>query len=316
MLPSIDPDGPLRIELSFPKALPGVSVGRFRSDARLYRSVKDRVATVTSEAGSCEWWARGKTWTSRPGTLQIKLPGEVHRELRRDGPSRFQVVLFDDDVIDEARLALARGPFMPPPRLALDEREPAGAPLSRLHALLREPDADGLALQSALAEALRALVCLSGGSTESERPRAWGAPVRRAIELARARFTEALSLDDFEAHAGLDKFHLCRAFSDQVGLPPYAYVTHLRIARAQTLLEQGVPPSEVAAQVGLCDQSQLNRHFKRILGLTPGQYARSARPAPRPFAPLAPSPRVAPPLPLGAERFVHSPQAPPLSSRE
>ncbi|XXY45842.1 AraC family transcriptional regulator [Sorangium sp. So ce269] len=277
MLPATEPDDPFHIEISSPEALPGVCVARFRSDARLHRSVKDRLATVSSESGSCEYWARGKTWTSRPGTLQIKLQGEVHRDVRRDGPSRFQIVLFDDALLDEARLALGRRPFAPPPRLALDEREPAGAPLARLHALLREPGADPLALQTALAEALRALVELTGGPAEPDGQRAWGAPVRRAFELVRARFTDPLSLDDLAAHARLDKFHLCRAFSDHVGLPPYAYVTHLRVARAQSLLARGVPPSEVAARVGLCDQSQLNRHFKRIVGLTPGQFARSVR---------------------------------------
>ncbi|XXT20960.1 AraC family transcriptional regulator [Sorangium sp. So ce429] len=277
MLPVTEPDDPFRIEISSPEALPGLCVARFRSDARLHRSVKDRLATASSETGSCEWWARGKTWTSRPGILQVKLQGDVHRDLRRDGPSRFQVVLFDDALLDEARLALGRRPFTPPPRLALDEREPAGAPHARLHALLREPGADPLALQTALAEALRALVELTGGPAEPDGQRAWGAPVRRALELVRARFTDPLSLDDLAAHARLDKFHLCRAFSDHVGLPPYAYVTHLRVARAQGLLVRGVPPSEVAARVGLCDQSQLNRHFKRIVGLTPGQYARSAR---------------------------------------
>jgi AraC-like DNA-binding protein len=43
---------------------------------------------------------------------------------------------------------------------------------------------------------------------------------------------------------------------------------------AKQLLAAGVPPSDVAPQVGLYDQSQLNRHFRRIVGTTPGRYAR------------------------------------------
>jgi AraC-like DNA-binding protein len=35
-----------------------------------------------------------------------------------------------------------------------------------------------------------------------------------------------------------------------------------------------VKPGDIAQQVGLYDQSQLNRHFRRIVGTTPGQYAR------------------------------------------
>jgi AraC-like DNA-binding protein len=47
--------------------------------------------------------------------------------------------------------------------------------------------------------------------------------------------------------------------------------------RAQELLARGIPQAEVAASVGLYDQSQLHRHFKRILGVTPGAFARAAR---------------------------------------
>jgi AraC-like DNA-binding protein len=99
-------------------------------------------------------------------------------------------------------------------------------------------------------------------------------PVRRARELLRERLAEPVTLDELAAYAGLDKFHLCRAFRAQIGLPPHAYLTRLRIMRAKELLAAGEKPSEVAPQVGLYDQSQLNRHFRRIVGTTPGQYAR------------------------------------------
>ena len=39
------------------------------------------------------------------------------------------------------------------------------------------------------------------------------------------------------------------------------------------LLRRGVAPSDVASRVGFCDQSQMHRHFVRIVGCTPGTYA-------------------------------------------
>lgn len=78
-------------------------------------------------------------------------------------------------------------------------------------------------------------------------------------------------------HAGLDKFWLSRAFRDEVGLPPHAYLTQLRVLRAKELLAAGVRPSEVAPQVGFYDQSQLHRHFRRIVGTTPGKYRSASR---------------------------------------
>jgi transcriptional regulator GlxA family with amidase domain len=128
--------------------------------------------------------------------------------------------------------------------------------------------ADRLALEVSVAEAIGALAPIGGARWEHTRP------VRRAIEFLRARLAETVTLDDLAGHAGLDKFHLCRAFRAQVGVSPYAYLTQLRIMRAKELLAAGMKPSDIAPQVGLYDQSHLNRHFRRIVGTTPARYAR------------------------------------------
>ncbi len=72
--------------------------------------------------------------------------------------------------------------------------------------------------------------------------------------------------------AGLDPFALLRGFSRAYGLPPHAWVIQERVRHAQALLRTGLAPAEVAAEVGFSDQSHLTRHFKRILGFTPGSY--------------------------------------------
>lgn len=88
----------------------------------------------------------------------------------------------------------------------------------------------------------------------------------------RTRLAESVTLDDLASYAALDKFHLCRAFRAQIGMPPHAYLAHLRIERAKELLADGVRASELAPRVGLYDQSQLTRHFRRIVGMTPARY--------------------------------------------
>jgi AraC-like DNA-binding protein len=269
-----DSEEPLVIQIAKPALLQGVTVARYRHDGRLLTAVKERHATVSSSEGRSEWWARGQTWSSQPGSLQIKLAGEVHRETRRDGPARFKVVLFEDTLIEHARRALGRGPFAPS-KLALEGDDPAARPFLALHALLDDPSADRLALETSLTEALASLIDLTSGPTPKEVRRFWSMPLRRAKDLLRSRYTESLSLDELANDAGIDKFHLCRAFRDEIGLPPHAYLVHLRVARALDLLRARLPASRVAAEVGIYDQSQLNRHFKRIVGVTPGQYARS-----------------------------------------
>jgi AraC-like DNA-binding protein len=99
--------------------------------------------------------------------------------------------------------------------------------------------------------------------------------VRRARAFLHDALADKITLDDLAEHAALDKFHLVRAFRSEVGLPPYEYLTYLRIARARELLRDGALVADAAQAVGFCDQSQLHRHFRRIVGVTPGAYGMS-----------------------------------------
>ncbi|MGN9781057.1 AraC family transcriptional regulator [Nonomuraea sp. ZG12] len=85
------------------------------------------------------------------------------------------------------------------------------------------------------------------------------------------------SLSELAAAAGATPFALLRAFQRAYGLPPHAYLTQLRVRRARELLERGVPPAAAAVSVGFCDQSHLSRHFRRIVGATPGLYQRAVQ---------------------------------------
>ncbi|MBF2077102.1 MAG: helix-turn-helix transcriptional regulator [Synechococcales cyanobacterium T60_A2020_003] len=61
-------------------------------------------------------------------------------------------------------------------------------------------------------------------------------------------------------------------------MSPHQYVVHCRINRAKALLTEGqMAIAEVAYAVGFANQSHLNRHFKRALGMTPKAYAQQWR---------------------------------------
>src|SRR3954469_23813961 len=82
-----------------------------------------------------------------------------------------------------------------------------------------------------------------------------------------------LELETLAQRAGLSRFHALRAFKRRYGLPPHAYQLCLRISRARCMLLAGAPAADVAVQCGFVDQSHFNRHFKRLVGMTPMQYA-------------------------------------------
>jgi AraC-like DNA-binding protein len=70
----------------------------------------------------------------------------------------------------------------------------------------------------------------------------------------------------------LSPYQLLRAFMRQYGLPPHAYLIQRQIREAKRLLDQGLPIADAACAAGFADQSHLHRHFKRVWGITPGQY--------------------------------------------
>jgi AraC family transcriptional regulator len=87
------------------------------------------------------------------------------------------------------------------------------------------------------------------------------------------------SLEQLAAVARLSPYHFARQFKAATGLPPYQYVILRRVERAKQLLQGGgdLSLADIAADAGFSDQSQFSHHFKRLVGVTPGQFRVSAR---------------------------------------
>ncbi len=98
--------------------------------------------------------------------------------------------------------------------------------------------------------------------------------IQRALTYMHDCYADALSLHALAALVHLSPYHFVRLFKAELGLPPHTYLTQLRVQRAKGLLHSGLPIAAVAQQVGFADQSHLTRHFKRIVGVPPGQYRR------------------------------------------
>jgi AraC-like DNA-binding protein len=144
----------------------------------------------------------------------------------------------------------------------------------RLHHLATQP-ASSLELGSSLAVWLQDLVARSP-QIGVRRPRSRRVrrdpALRRACELLRDDPARNVSLDELAAAAGTSKFRLVRLFKAALGVAPHAYQIAVRVQIARRLLEQGVRATDAAARAGFADQSHLNRHFTRRMGLTPAAY--------------------------------------------
>lgn len=149
--------------------------------------------------------------------------------------------------------------------------------LFALHALLERPS-DRLARETALSMTLSYLVNTHAASAphppsmrREQRAVAW------VKDYLHAHYAEPVSLDQLAAIVQLHPFSLIRAFHAEMGLPPHAYLTQVRISRARHFLREGMSVAQVALETGFADQSHLTRHFKHHVGVAPGRYAHPIR---------------------------------------
>lgn len=100
------------------------------------------------------------------------------------------------------------------------------------------------------------------------------ARLRAVVEYVEEHLDAGPTLEQMAAVARLSPNHFASQFKRATGLPPHQYVILRRVERAKQLLRTAPDLSlaEVAVHVGFSDQSQFSRHFKRLFGVTPGQF--------------------------------------------
>ncbi|MFP3721671.1 AraC family transcriptional regulator [Niallia circulans] len=96
--------------------------------------------------------------------------------------------------------------------------------------------------------------------------------ISKVCEFIERHYVDPISLDDLVAVCNMNKYTLLRSFARICGITPYRYLQTVRINKAKKLLEQGMKPTDVAAQTGFVDQSHFSHYFMDFIGLTPGQY--------------------------------------------
>ena len=94
----------------------------------------------------------------------------------------------------------------------------------------------------------------------------------QAAEFIAAHCLDDIGLSDICQATHLSRSYLIRAFKQQYGMTPHAFLLNQRIAHAQGLLKKGDAIVNVAADCGFADQAHFQRVFKRHVAATPKQY--------------------------------------------
>jgi len=257
--------------------VPGVDLLRARYVTHRYtRHAHETFTFALIEAGVEEFNYGGSLLRAGQGEVALLNPDMVHTGQAGSPDGWAYRVLYPNPALVTGVAADLGWPQGTPSFPETVVYDPRSARLLRAAHIAAE-HGDRLASSSLLRAALSWLLRAHArpgyrASAAPDRPSPAG--VRAVRDLLVDRLADPPSLDDLARECGMSPFALVRAFRSETGLPPHAYVNHLRVRLARRLLDGGVAPAEVAAAAGFADQAHLTRHFKRVVGVPPGAYQR------------------------------------------
>ncbi|MEM9907817.1 MAG: AraC family transcriptional regulator [Cyanobacteria bacterium P01_D01_bin.44] len=224
------------------------------------------------ESGVGGSYYRGNTYLAPPRSVVFMNPEEPHTGYSAEGlPLTYRMLYPSFGLIQQiATEADIKGsPYF---KEFFIEDDALARQIFSLHIVL-EQSPDRLEKQSSLVEVISTLLLnYADFDTRSRQSN----QEHRAVQLIKAylheNFSVNVSLEHLVDLTGLNRSYLIRVFRQTVGMPPYEYLTQIRVRKAKQLLETGLPIAEVAIAVGMSDQSHLTRHFKSLVGMTPGHY--------------------------------------------
>ncbi len=239
------------------------------------RHMHDGYAFGIVEGGVQAFYYRHANHIATAGNIVTCVPGEVHtgHAPTQDGWT-YRMFYPDVELLQYAASEVAGKkvdiPFI---QDTIINDPPLANTLLRLHKSLEDDSTSMLERQSRLLYAFAQLVVRHGDdSPPLSKMGVEDEPIQRVRDYLDHHYQENVALEELALVANLSPFYLVRVFAKQVGLPPHAYLTQRRIMTARRLLRLGLPIAQVAVDTGFTDQSHLHRHFKRVMGITPGMY--------------------------------------------
>lgn len=222
---------------------------------------------------------------ARPGTSWLVPAGTHETLLELDSATECLVIFLPDTLLERSALA---DYDIDPDRLQLSYvggmADGVLAQLSStLHGLLgreRRPvdrmTAD--ATRTGLAARLIGNYTVDRPAPSARTPSLEPKRLQRVLDLIEARLADDLSLEDLASQACLSPYHFSRLFHDATGLPPHRFLIQRRVREAQAMLSAGEASlAEIALDAGFGSQANFTRVFRKVTGVTPGQYRRAQR---------------------------------------
>lgn len=237
------------------------------------RHIHETFAIGIIQQGAEEFAYRGETHVAPAGSIALINPGEAHTGHAANETGWTYRMLYPDvsilqQVASDALQAPSPIPYFSSP--VVQDTQLARLIL-RLHIALE--GTFRLEQDSRLLWTLTQLITRHADFHLNPKPVGKESrSIKQVRDYLNVHYAENVSLNQLAAVANLSPFYLTRTFRDQVGLPPHGYLNQVRLNHAKRLLCQEWSVTQVAQETGFADQSHLTRQFKRMVGITPGQY--------------------------------------------
>ena len=187
------------------------------------------------------------------------------------------LISFDDALFDsETRIILDE----------LFEKRLINIPINRTEGLeeLFSALERSLSIDGAIGDAVRKIHALSILSFVCRHKRAFTPKVTESdkiihcvSEYVSANYQEDLTLSTLSKRFSLSESYLSRKFKEVSGIGLGEYITYVRIMNAEKLLKENNPSiTSVAERCGFTDSNYFSTVFKKIKGVTPLKFSRSA----------------------------------------
>ena len=224
------------------------------------------------ERGERRMVCRNRAYEIGPDDIILLNPGDAHTcEPLNGSPFDYGCLNIAPEIMEKAIYELTGSKvqthFLSPVLRSAELKNS----LRELHSLVMEEEKDFVKEELfllTLEQLLRSCTDIAGPAP----PSVASEKIRAACAYIDIHFAEKIALDKLATLCGLGKYQLLKLFAREKGITPYRYLEAVRIGNAKKMLESGASQLDTACRTGFSDQSHFSRFFRRMIGLTPGQY--------------------------------------------
>ncbi len=109
----------------------------------------------------------------------------------------------------------------------------------------------------------------NGGYTDMKRQKY----LKKAVEYIHQNYQEEISLHSISAYLSVSPSHIGKMFRELQGISPVSYIIKYRVEQScRVLLETSLPVNRVAGEAGFKDVKFYYTVFKRLMGISPGEF--------------------------------------------